>query len=403
MSADRAAGSACAARCSCCSPAPWCCSSWSPPSPCSPTAAPSTCSPRSAATEASRLAARLAEALPTGRLPAAEELRRLAPRAGPGGDRRRRRRDAGRSRRPRPTNRRRGRCSPPSASGAAANSTEAVGLGPDESAAGRRSPASRRWVAAGRRRFVRVDLAAGALAPQLRGVRRAVGGGADGQRRPGRPPGALPAPPGHPLRPAGRAGPPARRRRGRGGGRGGAAAPHPGAGVRRPGGRRRDGRRRPARRHRRPCGAPSPPAWRAACCCSTATARWSPSTRSAPSCSAVTRRPRRAPPPTGEVFAAYPELAGLLADAVAGRGGVRRRELAVETPAGAPRPWGSPSTCCAATTAGCAASWCSSPTSPRAGGGRGRRSSPTAWPDSASWPPGWLTSCATASPPCAAT
>ena len=39
-------------------------------------------------------------------------------------------------------------------------------------------------------------------------------------------------------------------------------------------------------------------------------------------------------PPTEEVFAAYPELAALLAAAVSGRGGVRRRELAVETAAG---------------------------------------------------------------------
>ena len=41
-----------------------------------------------------------------------------------------------------------------------------------------------------------------------------------------------------------------------------------------------------------------------------------------------------AAPPLGEVFTAYPELAALLAQAVSGRGGVRRRELAVEAPAG---------------------------------------------------------------------
>lgn len=39
-------------------------------------------------------------------------------------------------------------------------------------------------------------------------------------------------------------------------------------------------------------------------------------------------------PPVGEVFAPHPELAGLLVDAVAGGGGVQRRELAIETPGG---------------------------------------------------------------------
>ena len=119
--------------------------------------------------EASRGAARLAEALPRGRLPSAEELRRLAPGAGrvaivdprgvtlveaggPAAD---------------PTA---GSLLAPLGERYGGELEEAVGLGPDETlpttVAGF-APMD----AEGRRRFVRVDLAAGALAPQLRGVR----------------------------------------------------------------------------------------------------------------------------------------------------------------------------------------------------------------------------------------